>query len=61
MGGFPKTWSTLLGFPILKVIIFLGLYWNTQVFLRGIRGLHDAGIRRFVFWVLDEVTCTVRL
>ena len=25
--GFPKIWGTLLGFPIIRIVIFWGLHW----------------------------------
>ena len=44
--GFPKIISTLFGVPILKIIVFRGLYWgplilgNCHVGL-GLRGVMD--------------------
>ena len=30
-GGFPKIWGTLLGVPIIRIIIFWGLYWGPLI------------------------------
>ena len=36
--GFPKIRGTLLGFPIIRTVIFLGLYWGPLILGYGFRG-----------------------
>ena len=31
--GFPKIRGTVLGVPIIRTIVFLGLYWGSRLFL----------------------------
>ena len=37
--GFPKIRATLLTVPIIKIIVFGGLYWSLPILGNDIRGL----------------------
>ena len=45
--GFPKTRGTLLGVPIIRIIVFGGLYWGTPIL--GNYHIGTCG----VFWVSE--------
>ena len=30
--GFPKIWRTFLGVPIIRILVYWGLYWGPLIF-----------------------------
>ena len=42
--GFPKVAATILGAPVMRIIVFLSLYWGTPILGTTILG---SGIRGF--------------
>ena len=54
--GFPKIWGTILGVPIIRTIVFLGLHWGPLILgnyhlVWGLGFMGVFGVCRLFGWV----------
>ena len=48
-GDFPKIWGTILGVPIIRFIVFWGLYWGPPILGNYHMGWCGVGGLRYSF------------
>ena len=54
MGGFPKIWGTLLGVPIVRTIVYWGLYWGSLILGNGHTPEPPKVCERIALWAVFE-------